>query len=482
MIKVNFSAYGTYKTDSLYQWDKNQVLSVEGINVTVSPEVHFTNADMGRAIVKQGSITDGVLTADIPNSLLQSNLMIKAYICVYDENTFKTIETINIPVIARKKPEDYVLSISDDEYYSFVSMENHINNIIKTINKNYENNVTALSTRVDNLVAHNNDTDGNSELVDMRVDKNGKTYVSAGNHMRQIEEDVDTIKASLGNQGGSNSGTSGGLTTHAINLLVDILRSVGQYTDKDIATKITTLEVALSQNTSTGGGETGGGSESGGGSGSESSGLLTDGLQGFFDLRNAKPVIDTKAGSTIINASVGSGSLSAWSASTMKGTDDYGSILSRSLAFSTQNDSMSKSELGVEFTIFIKFYSINGSVAFISDFTRASNTALLGYGPKYNTSAGTANVTVEPVGSRASDGYYDIAITVNRNICKLYVNGSLAKTTNGDDLSGFVSWINTFGLGFNNDVKVTCAGVWNKALTDAEIIYTNSYGKSLEVK
>ena len=104
MIKANFKAYGAYVTDSLYQWDINQVLSVSGLNLTVAPEVHFSNANMEKAIVRQSSLTNHVVKVQIPNSLLQDPLTIKAYIGIYEGDTFKVIEVVEIPVIPRTRP------------------------------------------------------------------------------------------------------------------------------------------------------------------------------------------------------------------------------------------------------------------------------------------------------------------------------------------------------------------------------------------
>ncbi|MEY8366097.1 hypothetical protein AALA22_10715 [Anaerovoracaceae bacterium 41-7] len=126
MIKANFHAYGSYVTDSLYQWDLNRTLEVEGLNLTTAPEVHFSNADLDRAIVRQASISNHVVTVAIPNSLLQSPLPIRAYIGLYDGDTFRTIETVEIPVITRPKPFDYQIETTDEEIYSFRRLENMI--------------------------------------------------------------------------------------------------------------------------------------------------------------------------------------------------------------------------------------------------------------------------------------------------------------------------------------------------------------------
>lgn len=173
MIRANFSAYGSYVTDSLYQWDKNHDLAISGLNLSVAPEIHFSNADMERAIVRQSAITDGVVTVRIPNSLLQSALTIKTYVGIYDGDTFKVIETIEIPIIAKTKPEDYTIETSDEEIYSFNSLDN----------------------RISNIIANANSTEGNSELVDIRRDYKGTIHASAGGAVRaQILELAELIK------------------------------------------------------------------------------------------------------------------------------------------------------------------------------------------------------------------------------------------------------------------------------------------------
>lgn len=202
MIKANFTAYDTYITDSLYQWDKNQVLTVEGLNITVAPEVHFSNAEMDRAIVRQAYINDGILSVDIPNSVLQSNLTINAYIGIYEGDTFKIIEVVEIPVIAKKKPEDYTLEVTDEEVYSFKAIENRVNNTIHSlieldddvrkceyaisnVKTTTRTDIITLTSRLDNIINHNNDTDGNTELVDIRTGVDGMIYESAGTAVRE---------------------------------------------------------------------------------------------------------------------------------------------------------------------------------------------------------------------------------------------------------------------------------------------------------
>ncbi len=127
IIKVEKNSY---TVEPLYQWDKNQTLEVYGLSLALIPEVHFTNAAMDRAIVRQATMdAAGVIRAEVPNSLLQKPYTIQAYICTYAGNTFETQYKLEIPVKARNKPGDYTLE-DDPEVYSFNALENQVANVL----------------------------------------------------------------------------------------------------------------------------------------------------------------------------------------------------------------------------------------------------------------------------------------------------------------------------------------------------------------
>lgn len=189
MIKTNFIAYGNYITDGLTQWDIDRVLEVRGLNLVNAPEVHFSNANMDRAIVRQSTMENHIVTVKIPNSLLQHPLRIDAHIGIYEGSTFKVVEVVEIPVAPRKRPEDYQIEDTDEEIYSFKRLENELAN-------------RATNARVDNIIAHNNDTDGNTELIDMRLGADGVVYDSAGDAVReqnlQTQEKLANVAAKMG--------------------------------------------------------------------------------------------------------------------------------------------------------------------------------------------------------------------------------------------------------------------------------------------
>jgi hypothetical protein len=116
---------------------------------------------MERAIVRQSTMDDaGIITVNVPNSLLQKALPIIAYVCIYEDDTFKTLYEISIPVKARKQPTDYVLVDNDGEIYSFNALENMVINAIENvgvqideIGKNLEVEYRALQNEISNSLS-----------------------------------------------------------------------------------------------------------------------------------------------------------------------------------------------------------------------------------------------------------------------------------------------------------------------------------------
>lgn len=129
-----------YTIDPLYQWDKNQVLQIYGLSLPSIPEIHFSNKTMNNAIVKQASMDKaGVVSVDIPNSLLEQSHDILVYICTYEGDAFQCLYKMVIPVYPKKKPDDYITPPDNtDEVYSYKALENLFVNSLALSLDNYE--------------------------------------------------------------------------------------------------------------------------------------------------------------------------------------------------------------------------------------------------------------------------------------------------------------------------------------------------------
>lgn len=132
MITVDFSGgHESVKAQGLYQWDKGQKLVINGLGVAAA-QVHYANEKSENAIIFIATKQDtGGLLVDIPNSLLEEEYGIYAYIYLTSGTDGETIKTVHIPVKRRQKPEDFI-SEPDPEQAEL------IDNLIATYNATVE--------------------------------------------------------------------------------------------------------------------------------------------------------------------------------------------------------------------------------------------------------------------------------------------------------------------------------------------------------
>lgn len=109
MVTVNIpTGVTTVTTDSpLFQWDYGQKLRITGDNLPATCQVHFCDRTCAEAIVRVASVVDveaNTLEVTIPDSLLENEHTIHAFIYVIETGTGYTIKQITIPVLKRTKP------------------------------------------------------------------------------------------------------------------------------------------------------------------------------------------------------------------------------------------------------------------------------------------------------------------------------------------------------------------------------------------
>ena len=171
IITADFSGVKpTVTTESLYQWDTGQRLKICGLNnIDENTQVHFANAYMIRAIVKEGTYSDGELVVDIPNEVLRygNATPVKAWVYINSDTEGRyTIRTAHIPVIPRNCPNDYV-STEDPDAQGIIE---HAVELLE----NYE---TDIAGKVSKPISSPNGTNGQL----LRSLGNGNTeWVNAG--------------------------------------------------------------------------------------------------------------------------------------------------------------------------------------------------------------------------------------------------------------------------------------------------------------
>lgn len=216
MLQVCFDCYGSYTTDSVYQWDLNRRLAIRGLDYDSAPAIHFSNKKSTQALVVQSTIEDGVIYCDVPNILLQEPYDIVGYVCECLDQELTTHEMIRIPVKLRVKPADYAYENNVEilTYYSLMSEITSVkastekdiksmdaskaskaelnavkaeveSNLDTNINR-VENEIASERARIDQLVALPEIGEGDleKEVGDLRIDTEGTTHGSAGTAVR----------------------------------------------------------------------------------------------------------------------------------------------------------------------------------------------------------------------------------------------------------------------------------------------------------
>lgn len=125
MIEVRFINESKETTaNPIYQWDYGQQLYIYGLNSTdATIQVHFADRSCERTIVRLATyeVTDDVTNVEvyykvqIPDSLLENSYSINAFIYVVTNDSGATTHHINIPVIARKKPEGFISELDTSQ-------------------------------------------------------------------------------------------------------------------------------------------------------------------------------------------------------------------------------------------------------------------------------------------------------------------------------------------------------------------------------
>lgn len=147
-----------------------------------------------------------------------------------------------------------------------------------------------------------------------------------------------------------------------------------------------------------------------------------------------------------------------------------------------KKDNSKSVDLGTDFTI--AMYSTE--VPNILNSTKKSNVSVakIILIPKYiNTSASEVIAgQTEPDISR--DKYMSLIITVSGSVIKMYVDGTLQKTYNGEEISDFKKWKSTTvePLTVYNQGTIAATVMYNKALSDNDVTELHAYFKALEVE
>lgn len=110
----------------LYQWDVGRTIEVHLLTGQSVDEIHIYNGTTDYALILDIWSNDNKTKtyARIPDSVLQSDNNVDIYAIIKNEYGKHTAKHINVPVITRTKPDDYVYT--EEELKTYLKIEKRI--------------------------------------------------------------------------------------------------------------------------------------------------------------------------------------------------------------------------------------------------------------------------------------------------------------------------------------------------------------------
>lgn len=182
--------------NNFFQWDIDQKITivVEGLPdgyLKNAPEVHFSNIGRKDALIVRSTVEDNkIITASVPNLLLQDSYPLLVYVYLTDKTDVSSQKTIlysEIPVRKRPKPNDY-LYVENIERITAEKIKDEIEastnaartNAINSINSTKDAAIAAVSKTKDDAIKTTTDTkDAAIETVNGKRDE----FIETGNQL-----------------------------------------------------------------------------------------------------------------------------------------------------------------------------------------------------------------------------------------------------------------------------------------------------------
>ena len=168
------------------QWDVNQTLVIKGADTSSAPNFNFSNALIDDAYVIKSTISDGGLVASVPDEILQYSVSIIVHI---QYRTGETEYEIRIPVMPRKKPDNYIYTDTETGGASGgqVSIANNLttNDPLKALSAAQG---VVIRSRLDNIDTSISDIEN---IID-ELEKNGGSIDVADQINAALQEAMDS--------------------------------------------------------------------------------------------------------------------------------------------------------------------------------------------------------------------------------------------------------------------------------------------------
>lgn len=215
--------------------------------------------------------------------------------------------------------------------------------------------------------------------------------------------------------------------------------------------------------------------------------IVTDGLVTYFDLRTAEYNNNASGGKTVIYSSDDNYSTFAWQTNGVSQQDAQKGILfsnTRSNVIATTKDGTAAKDTNSEWTEIILVYNQLPKLAYVA----SNNVNGIEFGAPYTDTNSTKKVTSRTsmnIGYKGGNGTY-MPIIGRASATKFEIfdrTGEVVYTKNSSDISDFQSWVKEISFGMNAITNGWCMlyAIYDKALSDAQILQMVEYMESIEV-
>ena len=171
----------------LTQWDYGQKLQISGLTLPTTFQVHFACKRATEAVVRLGTTNDGIGTVAIPDGMLEQDTPIVAWIYVVGEDSGETIKAVRLPVVTRKKPQDFISAVTPTE-------QTMLEEFLADVNE-------AMTDAINTLTAHGANKDNPHEVTPTQIG------AATDDHVHDLSNS-DEIVGTLPIERGGTSGTT----------------------------------------------------------------------------------------------------------------------------------------------------------------------------------------------------------------------------------------------------------------------------------
>ena len=143
MIKATFAeGIDVVTALGLTQWDYGQTLEIHGLTLPTTFQVHFASKRVTQAVVRLGTTTNGVGSVVIPDTMLEQDTDLRAWIYIVGDGTGETIKLIQLPLQTRLKPENYIDPVTPSQQTVLEKFLADINTATETVTEAVQGHMT----------------------------------------------------------------------------------------------------------------------------------------------------------------------------------------------------------------------------------------------------------------------------------------------------------------------------------------------------